>query len=548
MNSINKFFFLGLITLSYSILIGQYPYIKKLNNNKYILISSKGITFLDNTLISSSNDMTFADELYSGFEDAYSTTAVQFSEEEGNLIFVILKDIFYVFSPDETLLTQTNFNDDGYYTMPFYIYPYKKIDNTYILLCVDVDDFTQGFIYLNFHKISYDSNTKTITYSDRIRYTMLEFDSSLNLQKYESASCALLKNGDSQYINCFYSVYGMYKLANFDPENNFEANVILSNNEQKENDCISFKSLTLPGNDKVIHCLLYLKMIECYEYNITSNTFKLFKSFTHDIITATFYDCNIEFFEESERIVISLLGITDETHENQIIIFICDLKGECTQKDYSTIDGISVDDIFTKINLVIPFDNINYHIIAYKDDTSNYCLDLDIKFDLICHNYYNYAQTSCLDTIPDGYFCNNTNAKTIDKCHADCKTCKNVPTENNSNCLTCQNNLLYLDIGNCVDSCENGYFTDESNNLICKCSNNIKCLLCSEDNLCITCNNDEGYYPKSNENQNGDFINCYKEPEGYYLSNNLYHPCYKTCKSCNGEGDVLDNKCIQCLD
>ena len=272
MNSINKFFFLGLITLSYSILIGQYPYIKKLNNNKYILISSKGITFLDNTLISSSNDMTFADELYSGFEDAYSTTAVQFSEEEGNLIFVILKDILYVFSPDETLLTQTNFNDDDYYQMPFYLYPYKKIDNTYILLCVDVDDYTQGFIYLNFHKISYDSNTKDISYSERIKYTMLEFDSSLNLQKYESASCALLKNEDSQYINCFYSVYGMYKLANFDPENNFEANVIVSNNEQKENDCISFKSLTLPGNDKVIHCLLYLNITECYEYNITSNT------------------------------------------------------------------------------------------------------------------------------------------------------------------------------------------------------------------------------------------------------------------------------------
>ena len=112
MNSINKFFFLCLITLYYSILIGQYPYIKKLNNNKYILISSKGITFLDNTLTSSSNDMTFVDELYSDFEDAYSTTAVQFLEDEGNLIFVILKDILYVFSPDETLLTQTNFNDD----------------------------------------------------------------------------------------------------------------------------------------------------------------------------------------------------------------------------------------------------------------------------------------------------------------------------------------------------------------------------------------------------------------------------------------------------
>ena len=131
MSLINQFLILCLITLSYSILIGQYPYIKKLNNNKYILISSKGITFLDNTLTSSSNDMTFVDELYSDFEDAYSTTAIQFSEEEGNLIFVLLKDILYVFSPDGTLLTKTTFNyEDDYYQMPFYLYPYKKIDNT----------------------------------------------------------------------------------------------------------------------------------------------------------------------------------------------------------------------------------------------------------------------------------------------------------------------------------------------------------------------------------------------------------------------------------
>ena len=42
--------------------------------------------------------------------DPLSTTAVQFSEEEGSLIFVILLDMIYVFSPDETLLTKTTFN------------------------------------------------------------------------------------------------------------------------------------------------------------------------------------------------------------------------------------------------------------------------------------------------------------------------------------------------------------------------------------------------------------------------------------------------------
>ena len=123
---IKKFFILCFITTSYNILIGEYPYIKKLNNNKYILISSKGITFLDKTFTSSSNEITFEDELYSDMMDPLSTTAVQFSEEEGSLIFVILLDMIYVFSPDETLLTKTTFNYEETYLMPFYLYPYKK--------------------------------------------------------------------------------------------------------------------------------------------------------------------------------------------------------------------------------------------------------------------------------------------------------------------------------------------------------------------------------------------------------------------------------------
>ena len=347
---------------------------------------------------------------------------------------------------------------------------------------------------------------------------MLEYDASLNLERYESVSCALLKYENSKYINCFYYVYGKFKLVNFDPENNFEADIRFSNEEPREIDFNSFESLTLPGNDKVIHCSFDMSKTGCYEYNITSDTFKLFKNFLHDIASATFFDCDLKYFEESERIVMSLFGrpIGDNgvIGNIKITIFVCDLKGECTKKDYSIVDGISVDDIFTTINLVIPFDKLNYHIIAYKDDTSNYCLDLDIKFDLICYNYYNYAQTSCLDTIPEGYFCNDTNNKTIDKCHEDCKTCKKRPIENNSNCLTCKNNLFFLNFGYCIDNCENGYFTDESDNLICKCSNNITCLLCSEDNLCIICNNDEGYYIKSDEDQNDNFINCYKEPQG----------------------------------
>ena len=102
-------------------------------------------------------------------------------------------------------------------------------------------------------------------------------------------------------------------------------------------------------------------------------------------------------------------------------------------------------------------------------------------------------------------------------------------------------------MGNCVPNCSNGYF---ENTKICKCSN-AKCLNCSlkslSYDLCISCNIEKGYFPKFNDTSNVEsFINCYKEPEGYFLSNNAYHECYPTCKKCNNIGSEENHNYIEC--
>ena len=82
---------------------------------------------------------------------------------------------------------------------------------------------------------------------------------------------------------------------------------------------------------------------------------------------------------------------------------------------------------------------------------------------------------------------------------------------------------------------------------------NISCEKCTqrsiELNLCVSCNKEEGYFPKIDEplEENG-FINCYKNPEGYYYNelNEIYEPCYFSCKSCIEFGNETDNKCIEC--
>ena len=126
---------------------------------------------------------------------------------------------------------------------------------------------------------------------------------------------------------------------------------------------------------------------------------------------------------------------------------------------------------------------------------NNYVCELE----LICENYYNYEHTECLNEIPEGYFLNDTDRRTIDKCDIKCKNC----------CL-------------------------ESNN----------------DGLCISCNIDELYYPKISDNsEQNTFVECCNQkPDGYFFDSNnrVYRQCFPTCKECNEYGNTNDNKCLEC--
>ena len=130
---------------------------------------------------------------------------------------------------------------------------------------------------------------------------------------------------------------------------------------------------------------------------------------------------------------------------------------------------------------------------THQSSYDNYFCEADLK----CGKYYNYDHTGCLEEIPEGYYMNNSHLKTIDKCNIKCKNC-----------------------------------SLESNNY----------------NLCISCNINENYYPKYNDELSiNSFIECYDESfDGYILDNNMYKPCYYTCKNCTEIGNEFDNKCISC--
>ena len=165
--------------------------------------------------------------------------------------------------------------------------------------------------------------------------------------------------------------------------------------------------------------------------------------------------------------------------------------------------------------------------------------------------YYNYNQDGCItkDKILIGYYINDTNSRTIDKCHETCETCNRGPTNNKANCETCNNNYKYFYLGNCLESCKNGSY-EESGITKCKCVTE-ECSNCTEESLenglCVECN--EGYYIKSDENITiMNYKKCYKDPQKYYLDNvaRIYKPCHPSCKECFGYGNSNFHNCSEC--
>ena len=120
------------------------------------------------------------------------------------------------------------------------------------------------------------------------------------------------------------------------------------------------------------------------------------------------------------------------------------------------------------------------------------------------------------------------------------------------NCLICNNNKSYVYLGNCYTSCRYGDFIDSNGIKKCKC-HRTKCQECTTESLkydlCVSCNEEEGYYEISNNINISNFKNCYKEPEEYYLNltEKKYIPCYHSCKSCVSlKYDKMHHYCTSC--
>ena len=131
----------------------------------------------------------------------------------------------------------------------------------------------------------------------------------------------------------------------------------------------------------------------------------------------------------------------------------------------------------------------------------------------------------------------NKHKSNDDECNQKCDLSLQYPYEYN---------------GKCYAGCEKWFLYDKNNNKLNKCKCELdECSKCPieslNEGLCSECNTD--YYPKENDPVNKDeYIKCYKDPDGYYLDNNLYKQCYYICKICYISGNNVTHNCIKCND
>ena len=137
----------------------------------------------------------------------------------------------------------------------------------------------------------------------------------------------------------------------------------------------------------------------------------------------------------------------------------------------------------------------------------------------------------------------------INDCSDNWKSNQSKIIKENGSCIDdCINSGEYrYEYNNkCYRNCPNGILYDNK----CKCELE-KCLICNAfalyKNICNECNKD--YYPKENDPLNfGDYVNCYKDPLGYYFDNkdSKYKECYYRCKQCNQKGYDHIHNCLEC--
>ena len=469
------------------------------------------------------------------------------------------------------------YNLNSIYINRYYTYG-KIIANDFNLMFYNCTSLTS--VYLNNFYITYVQNMSYMFYNcKRLQYfsrNYIYYDSSLMVKqrtmKGMFQNCESLYSLDLRYnfftinVEIMWDMFkGCSSLTYLDLySSNFDTSQVTDMESMFEG-CYNLISLNL--NKFQTQNVIYMNKMfyncsslrSLYFYSISSNSLGTMKQL--------FYNCsnlqylNLYSLKEKDQ---SILEIFDGASTN---FKFCIKENEDIPKIFNELlkmDGTTRDcssDCYNYRRISIPEKKLccrkyEYNGSCYDDRcpsrtkatcSDSYNVDCNRCNSFNCPNqYYNYAQNDCTSDIK-GFYVNDTELNTIDKCHDVCETCSKGPIDDeHPNCDSCKGSR-HLYLGQCYDNCTRGSYKDNNNNEICYCFNET-CTYCTDEQakvgLCSGCNNKDLYYKKAYDNPYSFF--CYKNLEKHFLKNNQFYRCYYTCLTCGGAGDSLNHLCKVC--
>ena len=311
-------------------------------------------------------------------------------------------------------------------------------------------------------------------------------------------------------------------LRNFNTEN-------VENFENMFNGCINLEILDISNFDTSSAILLKNMFLDCQ--SLKSLDLSHFVTSNVNDISGMFLNCY------------SLTSLELGNFDTHSVIDMSNMFNNCQSLISLNLKTFTTESLSNSENM---FFNIK--------DSLKYCINEGISIEII-NQINSYTEEDCNE------LCDTNLNKFISEKNKCINNCYNDDTyiyEYENICYTTCPTGTYFnnDYKICHDSIPPGYYLyDESNKILKKC--NIKCSLCTYDsqsnNLCTSCNNNEGYFKKNNDpRNNGLFVNCYNEEQigfGYYIDNDekIFKLCHSNCKKCTGKGNFENNLCTECF-
>ena len=327
---------------------------------------------------------------------------------------------------------------------------------------------------------------------------------SINLSYFDISN---VRDIDGMFYNC--SSLTSLDLSNFDTSKATMMQFMFY-------ECKSLISLDLSNFDTSKIIDMGYVFYNCY--SLTSINLSNWNTKSATSMAFMFYNC-----KSLSSLNLSTFDVSKITHYESIFYNLINLE-YINLKNFKLIKTSSIRHDYSKLFQGVP----NNLVVCMKEDhynaPNNYivnglnyisCLIID------CSNNWKLKQKKILI---------DTNS-CIDKCYKD-------------------NNYKFEYNGRCYKNCPKGIIDLSKQNKECKCELD-KCLTCTsvslKKGLCTKCNDE--YYQMENDVSNmGEYINCYKNINGYYLDRNdtLFKKCYYTCKTCEKEGDNINHNCLKC--